>query len=139
MATRYDYARELIDDLVPSIKAQGYRVFIAERGTYGFYTDQEGSKVISFKADLGNISFSGNYKTNNPKSTGTGWRISDSDKGNYEQMFNSFPPSWAVAGCSKWKYTTLDQHLDDYQKSSKYVEVPTRPRGAVVTYPLENY
>jgi hypothetical protein len=116
-----NHKTQSINELTSKIKEQGFRVFIAKSGTYGFFTDTEGSKVVCFQVDFLSPSFSGNYKTDNPKSTGTGWRISDSDTEDYGTIFNAYPPHWAV-GDSKWKFTTLDQHLDSYQKSSHYSE-----------------
>jgi len=110
------YKTEATTQLAADIKAAGYRVFIAKRGTYGFYTDAEGSRVVSFQFDLGGFKFSGNYKS---KTCGTGWQLED---GSFEGMFNQNAPQWAVCGADV-KYTTLDQHLATYQQSSQYVEV----------------
>ena len=109
-------------ELTDKLKKQGYRVFLADSGTYGFYTNELGSKLVSFQIDLGVLSFSGNYKTDNGRQTGTGWRITANDTGDYKAIFNTPAPHWAV-GDSKWQYTTLKQHLDTYQKSSKYNEL----------------
>lgn len=114
-----NYKTEAVLALAVDIKAAGYRVFIAERGTYGFYTDAAGSRVVSFQFDLGGFKFSGNYKTDMPRTTGTGWEIL---KGTYSDMFAEYPPSWAVR-TAKWEYTTLEQHLKTYQSSSKYTEL----------------
>lgn len=115
----YQFARELIAELVPQIKAAGFRVFVAERGTYGFYTDAAGSKVVCFQVGLGGLEFSGNYKTSAPSSTGTGWRLLTQPPA---EMFKQGPPQWALHGAT-WEYTTLEQHLKTYQASSKYTEV----------------
>lgn len=120
-----EYKKQVINELSQAIINAGYRVFIAESGTYGFFTDNEGTKVISFQYDLGSVSFSGNYKTDNGRQTGTGWRISeqiDLTKSGIDSLFNTIPPRWAV-GNSNWKFTTLDQHLNTYQRSSRYSEV----------------
>lgn len=117
-----DYIKEQVNELAEAIKAKGFRVFIANRGTYGFFTDTDGARVISFQYDLGVVSFSGNYKTPNPRSTGTGWRISEGIPYNYDEVFSAYPPQWATRGV-EWEYTTLDQHLETYNKSSKYMEV----------------
>jgi len=114
----YQYEKELITELAAEIKAAGYRVFIAERGTYGFYTDTAGSRVVSFQIDLGVIHYGGNYKTNRPQQCGTGWRLDTADFGT---MFNQCAPRWAV-GDASWQFTTLEQHLKAYQSSSKYQE-----------------
>ena len=111
-----------VAETATKIKAAGFRVFLAESGTYGFFTDETGERVVSFQLDLLQTTFSGNYKTDRPASTGTGWRISDQDTGDYRGMFAEYPPRWAV-GDAKWKFTTLDQHLSMYQSSSHYREV----------------
>ena len=115
------YKQEAVQPLADRLKASGFRVFIGENGEYGFFTDEAGTKIVSFQTDLGVTSFSGNYKTDKPRETGTGWRITDNDSGKYQEIFDTYPPTWATKG-SKWKYTTLEQHLDMYQRSSKYTE-----------------
>ena len=114
--------KEWIAETAKAIKGAGFRVFLAERGTYGFFTDKDGSRVVSFQLDLLRTTFSGNYTTDTPRQTGTGWRIADNDSGNYAEMFDACPPSWAV-GSSKWKFTTLEKHTKTYQDSSKYTEL----------------
>jgi len=110
-------------DIAQTAISAGFRAFLAERGTYGFYTDTEGTRVISFQCNGLCDSVSGNYRTDQPHKTGTGWQIADSI--NDEMMadyFNQSAPHWAV-GDAKWQLTTLKQHLDTYQDSSKYCEV----------------
>ena len=119
---RVNYKIQWINETAGKIKAAGYRVFLSESREYGFYTDKNGTKVVSFQTDLSGIPFSGNYKTSKPMTTGTGWRIADNDNGNYRKMFNAMPPSWAVHD-SQWSFTTLEQHLKTYQKSSRYSEI----------------
>lgn len=122
--SRLTYQQEAIQELAAKLKKKGFRVFIAERGSYGFYTNEEGSKVVSFQYDLGGFSFSGNYKTSNPRRTGAGWQIVKDSYGceNFQSILDSVPPKWATRGAT-WKYTTLEQHLASYQKSSKYKEI----------------
>ena len=116
---RNDYKKEAIEALAVEIMAAGFRVFIAERGHYGFYTDEAGSCVVSFQYDLGGVSFSGNYRTESPRTTGTGWGL---ESGTFANRFNQSAPRWATNGFS-WKYTTLAQHLALYQASSRYTEL----------------
>jgi len=52
--------QDAIAELAASIQSDGFRVFIAERGDYGFYTDAEGTRVVSFGPDFGGFKFSGN-------------------------------------------------------------------------------
>ena len=111
---------EAVKELADRIKAAGFRAFIAKSGTYGFYTDTAGSKVVSFQYDWGGFKFAGNYKSSEPRRTGTGWGlVSDS----IPNMFNQMPPNWAIGGGIDWKYTTLEQHLKTYHSSSLYTEV----------------
>lgn len=112
------YKEKAVKELAAEIKAAGFRVFIAKSGTHGFYTDGAGSRVVSFQFDLGGFMFTGNYKTDQPRSTGTGWVCSEGD---FQNMFNQHAPQWAVHGAN-WKYTTLAQHLATYQASSQYTE-----------------
>lgn len=127
MSTRRDYEKEAIAELVPVITKAGYRVFIAEQGNYGFFTDSDGTRIVSFAASgLAGPTASGNYKTSKPQQTGTGWRITDSflpkTSHDIEEIFKAYPPQWALR-CDSWSYTTLEQYLDTYQRSSKYEEV----------------
>lgn len=119
-----NYKTQATAELAQRIRAAGFRVFIAKSGTYGFYTDADGSRVVSFQFDLGGFKFSGNYKTSNPRSTGTGWGFGESAdvsiKG-LHSMFNSYAPQWAV-GSAEWRFTTLAEHLKTYQASSQYTE-----------------
>lgn len=113
------YKVEAVKELANEIKSLGFRVFIAKSGTYGFYTDAAGSKVVCFQFDLGGFTFSGNYKSNNPQS-GTGWGLVPDS---FKAMFAQHPPSWAIPIGYTFKFTTLEQHLKTYQPSSQYVEV----------------
>lgn len=120
-----NYKTEAVAALAQEILNAGWRVFLAESGTYGFYTDAEGSRVVSFQYDLCGFKFSGNYRSEQPRSTGTGWGLGDSPKVSPEGlrgMFESNPPQWATRGIPT-VCTTLEQHLKTYQSSSRYVEV----------------
>jgi len=117
MALRH-YQEAGIAETAARIKGAGFRVFIAERPTYGFYTDEDGTYVVCFQADLGGISFSGNYRSTR---SGGGWRLITSTP---EEMFKQRPPMWAVGGePHPVTMKTLAMHLKDYQKSSRYKEV----------------
>ena len=109
--------------LIPLIKAEGLRVFIAKRGTYGFYTDNEGTRIISFECGLGGLWFSGNYTTDSP-SNGSGWRITDDliSFATFEELFNTYPPAWAIRD-SKWAFTSLAEQLAKYNASSQFTEI----------------
>lgn len=113
------YKTEAVAKLAQEIKAEGFRVFIAHSGTYGFYTDLEGSRVTSFRFDLGGFKFSGNYKSDQPRQTGTGWEVLT---GTFKDMHAEYPPAWATQGAN-WRFTTMAEHLAIYQVSSKYTEL----------------
>lgn len=122
---RTNYKTEAIAELAAEIKKAGFRVFIAASGTYGFYTDADGTRVVCFQYDLAGMKFSGNYKTDLPKQCGTGWlmgSVVNYYADTFKSMFESSAPQWAVRGAN-WKHTTLAQHLATYQGSSKYMEV----------------
>lgn len=113
------YQKEAIRNLAEKIQAEGFRVFIAQSGTHGFFTDAAGARVVCFEWELSSIRFSGRYITNNPKSTGDGWGICDCTEENFRQVFDAYPPYWAV-GISAWKFATLKRHIKRYQNSSLY-------------------
>lgn len=119
------YKVEAVKELAAQIKQAGFRVFIAKSGTYGFYTDEAGCRIVSFQFDLGGFKFSGNYKTDQPRSTGNGWGFGESVSVSAEglrTMLKSNPPQWAVRDAN-YRLTTLEQHLATYQASSQYTEV----------------
>jgi len=113
-----DYKKDAIKALAADIVKSGFRAFIAERGTYGFFTDADGTRTIGFQYDLGGIEFTYNYKSDQPRQTGTGCRI---EAGDYGHMLNQGPPGWATRGANA-RPVTLAQHLATYQQSSKYTE-----------------
>ena len=111
----------VVAEVTEGILASGLRVFLASSGGYGFFTNADGSAVVSFQADLDGVTFSGNYKTSEPRRTGTGWRI-DENCADFPAMLSARAPQWAT-GDATWQYTTLQEHLTTYDKSSKYEEV----------------
>lgn len=124
----HTYKQEQTLEMAREIRAAGFRVFIAETGTYGFFTDSEGTRVVSFQFGLGGFKFSGNYKAvdgANAKYTGMGWIMGDygslSPEGLYK-LFNSGAPHWATGGRAV-RLQTLAQHLERYQSSSKFTEL----------------
>lgn len=121
-----NHKQQAVAEIAAQIKGQGFRPFIAENGDYGFFTDSDGSKVVSFGHDLGGIHFSGNYKTSAPQTTGTGWRMTDSAYGKLDckNLFAQSAPQWAIRGAT-WRHTTLAEYLKTYQPSSKFVEFCT--------------
>ena len=108
--------------LADEIKKEGFRVFIAEAGDYGMFSNPEGTRVVCFGfSGAAGLSFSGNYKTDAPRSTGSGWGL-PTDLG-YAELLVANPPEWAVRHATKVHMTTLDEHMATYQSSSKYREV----------------
>lgn len=108
-------------ELAREIKTAGLRVFLAERGTYGFFTDADGKRVVCFQWDgLEGMTFSGNFRSTGP-GDGSGWRM---ERGDFHEMLKAYPPQWAVPR-SSWAFTTLAQHQKTYQQSSRYAEVET--------------
>jgi len=113
--------KRAIEETTQAIQAAGLRVFLAASGEYGFFTNSDGSRVVSFQADLGGVSFGGNYKTSEPSRCGSGWRMDDT-RYNFAAMIAAGAPQWATNGAT-WRHTTLAEHLATYDKSSKYEEV----------------
>ena len=126
------YQKEALE-FVELVLDSGYRAFLAERGTYGFYTDAEGSRVVSFSAGWQNC-VSGNYRPVNHehgRQLGTGWRIVDRlprSKQELQAAFDAPAPQWATKGLPV-TLTTLDQHLKSYQQSSCYTEIGVKYVG----------
>lgn len=110
---KYDSKKECIKELTAMILKEGLRVFIAERGTYGFYTNATGDRIVSFDIDL-TILFHGQYKSHD---NGDGWRICEGIPDNFAALLRTPSPFSMI------KYTTLDEYLAVYQTSSKFKEI----------------
>ena len=119
--TTQERERETITEEARKIRAAGLRVFLGESGRYGFFTDADGLRVVSFQMDFFSVAFGGNYETSEPRRIGTGWRIGE-NRSDYAEMLAAGAPQWATQGAS-WRHTTLAEHLDTYNKSSVYAEV----------------
>lgn len=122
--TNRNYRQTAADEFAARIKALGFRVFLAERGEYGFITDDEGSRVLSFSfTDGGNLG--GNYGPASRES-GTGWRMDETPQSlttaeRVKRALYAHPPMWCGKG---WKHlTTLEQYLAMYGTSSRYAEL----------------
>lgn len=122
------YKVEAVAEIAAAILAAGFRVFVAESGTYGFYTDTEGKTVVSFQFDLGGFKFSGNYKprqATDGRYTGTGWIMGNSyavTRDGLQTMLDSHAPHWATNGLPVDR-ASLVTHLRGYQSSSRFAEV----------------
>lgn len=107
-----------IQEVARSITAAGFKVFIAEKGTYGYYTDERGSRVVSFQVDIVEVTFSGDYIS---KRCGTGWRIDPKDYNDFKRMLYAHAPQWATNG-ERVQYQTKEYHDRLYMHSSRYTE-----------------
>lgn len=113
------------ENFAKRISALGFTVFIAKSGDYGFITDDKRERVLSF--GWRDYNLSGNY---GPPSTesGTGWQMSQTPGDlrtaeDVQRALYATAPDWTRRGDKGWKhYTTVDQHLAHYGKSSGYVE-----------------
>jgi hypothetical protein len=112
--TLADYKERITLDFAHECKKNGFDVYIAERGTYGFYTN--GERVVSFSLDLV-LSLSGNYEPS--RESGTGWRMADGI--GIKDAMAANAPKW-----TKNKnpiYTTPKKYLKTYQPSSKFTQI----------------
>lgn len=123
--------KESLQFLTPLVLAANLRIFFAEKGDYGFITDDHGCRVLSFGMDGTRLHFGGQYravKNGDGVYVGQGWRITDNEypensqdiKTLFSQCANA--PKWATRG-KPVTITTLEQHLKTYRWSSRYTEV----------------
>lgn len=116
--------KELIGEISEALVSYGYDVYVSGSGEYGFYTD--GQRVISFGGSWAFcVNFSGNYKSDAPGQTGTGWQIVKDQgiptKEEAEDYIRANAPSWAV-GSARFTYETPEQHLATYGDSSNFAK-----------------
>jgi hypothetical protein len=127
-----NHRQQSASDFAHFVKGLGFRVFLAGSGDYGFITDTEGSRVLSFSF-TGGSSLSGNYGPPS-RACGTGWQSSfdawniktadDVSRALYENPPSFCPRAQPGKPESGWQYfTTLEQHLSQYGSSSKYREI----------------
>ena len=112
--------KQLIRQIALSLKSYGFTVYLDKTGHYGFYTD--GIRCVSFGGHWEfSVDFSGNYIS---EKDGTGWRIDDTKTSITEdeahQYIKANAPKWATT--ETVRYTTPEQHLKTYGKSSGYVQ-----------------
>lgn len=107
-----------IKELAETLVRFGFKVYIAEKGTYGFYTDETGKRTVSFELRNGMYSFGGNYKPS--KHSGTGWTLeapSILNKKAFEDMLYANAPGWRHN--PNPEYTTEEQYIESWP-ASKY-------------------
>lgn len=111
-------------DFAYRIKALGFRVFLAEKGTYGYVTDETGSRVMCFSGTIWG-GLSGNYVAN--RGSVSGWKMETQlkdlqTKEDVEKALYALAPLWTGVGHSV-KYTTEKSYRNLYQDSSKFREL----------------
>lgn len=122
---RINYEKQWALEFAARIKALGFTVYLAERGTYGFITDETESRVLSFQFNGLDHKLSGNYSPPSRES-GTGWGMDKTPNDlhtadDVKKALYSNPPSFCGNG---WKrLTTVAEHLKQYHSSSKYEKV----------------
>ena len=121
--------KERTAELVNKIKSFGYPVYLSENRSYGFFTNLDGSRIISFQIDYFFFNFSANHKS---IGLGTGYRITNDEKcllweidtfctAKFLENLINAPIYKSRRKNEKFiSWTTLDQHLANYQSSSKY-------------------
>ena len=120
---------ERVAELVSKIKSFGYPVYLSEKGNYGFFTNADGSRVVSFQIDYFFFNFSANHKS---IGLGTGYRITNDEKcllweidsfctAKFLESLINAPIYRSRRKSEKFiSWTTLNQYLVMYQDSSKY-------------------
>lgn len=121
--------KQAISELVTKIKTFGYPVYLAENGNYGFFTNEDGSRVISFQIDYFFFNFSANHKS---VGLGSGYRITRDEQcplwevekfctAEFLTKLINAPVYKSRRKNEKFiSWTTLQQYLDTYQNSSNY-------------------
>lgn len=110
---------QLINQIAEKIRSFGYDVYLSKDQQHGFYTD--GKRVVSFGGPWDFfVDFTGNYKPT--KQSGTEWGIakeqSDITPEQARKYITADAPRWT--GNIAPTYTTPEQHLKTYGKSSGY-------------------
>ena len=110
--------KQIAIDAAKALTGYGYRVYMSADNNHGFYTD--GKRVVSFGGQWAwCLDFSGNYACT--RTGGTGWQIKREagvpTEEQAKQYVTSNAPAWANPNPV---YTTPEQHLATYCKSSGY-------------------
>ena len=128
----YAHERQIAADFAAKALEAGFEVWLADSGTYGFYTDDAGKRVVSFGARFDGINLGGNYAAS--RESGTGWQMEDlisPDFATPKRLRN-----WLDANAPHWtknhnpRYTTREDQLREYGPSSKYQRVTALAGGA---------
>jgi len=113
--------KELIQQIAKKLHAFGYTVYLSKDERYGFYTN--GKRVVCFGGSWEFfVDFSGNYMPS--KRSGTGWQIATEQTDITEHQAKAY----IEANAPHWTrnldpiYTTPEQHLKIYGKSSGYTK-----------------
>lgn len=123
--------KESLQFLTPLVLAANLRIFFAEKGDYGFITDETGSSVLTFGLDGIRLHFGGQYSAVNRGDAvyiGQGWQIADylypENSQDIKTLFaqSTIAPQWATRG-KPVTIKTLEQYLKTYQRSSRFIEV----------------
>lgn len=114
--------KELVQHIAQKLIGFGYDVYLSKDGRHGFYTD--GLRVVSFGGSWEFfVDFSGNYIPS--KNSGTGWMIakeqSDVSAEQAARYIKANAPAWT--GNIRAVYTTPEQHLNTYGRSSGYQKI----------------
>lgn len=112
--------KQLIAQIAQNLHSFGYTVYISDDGRHGFYTD--GKRAVSFGGQWNfYVDFSGNYKPS--RTGGTGWQIATEQSDITAEQAHAYitadAPQWANKNPI---YTTPEQHLETYGRSSGYTQ-----------------
>lgn len=112
--------KQLIAQIAQNLHSFGYTVYVSLDGCHGFYTD--GKRAVSFGGQWNFcVDFSGNYKPS--RTGGTGWQIATEQSDITAEQAHAYitanAPRWANANPI---YTTPEQHLETYGRSSGYTQ-----------------
>lgn len=120
--------KQLIQHIATKLSGFGFDVYVSNSGEHGFYTD--GSRVVSFGGHWRwLVDFSGNYQPT--IESGTGWQIAKEQTDITEDQARAYIAENAPAWTKNKKpiYTTPEQHLKTYGRSSgykKFIPTPTK-------------
>jgi hypothetical protein len=110
--------KQITIETAKALNEYGYTVYLSKDQDHGFYTD--GNRVVSFGGQWNwSLDFSGNYLPT--KVSGTGWQIARDVGVPTEDRAMAYisaeAPLWANLNPV---YTTPEEHLKTYGKSSGY-------------------